>query len=254
MCIAQSRFGKISESTKIFFLVIVHIILALIMHNIQLLATMHALLTMAAGAWIALTSKDIKRVIPVIAYITGAEVLWCMTQANVFWEFDKYATFGILLIALLKKRKIERAELPVLFFMLLIPSIIITINDLGFTEMSRQAISFNLSGSLVASICILFFYQMKVSLDDDMRVRVWEAVYPILGVLILAAYNTITATEIQFITDSIFVTSSGFGPDQVSAVLGLGALLLIMLTIQEQRSGGQLWSLLLTVALLTQSG
>jgi len=245
------RFGPMSATTKILLLTIVHVVLAFLMRNYQLLSTLHALVTFGIGVWTALTAKDLKSVIPIAAYIMGAEVLWRMTDAGVFWEFGKYATIAILVIAILRKRKIEKAFLPILFFIVLIPSIILTINALGFTERAQQFISFNLSGPLAASVCMVFFRQHRFK-SNEMQSWIWPAVYPILGILTLAAYSTLTATEIYFGDESVFITSGGYGPNQVSAVLGLGALLLVMLAISGEKKGRFL-GIIFSLAFITQS-
>lgn len=248
----QSHPGKLSQDSKIILLVLLHIPLALLLRNVRVAATAHALVTFAIGAYIALTTDQIKRVIPIVAYIAGAEVLWRMTKANIFWEFGKYATVAILILALLKTRKISKAGWPLVYFLLLLPSILLTVELFGLTRMTRNAISFNLSGPLAACVAMIFFQQIKTD-PAELGGWLWGAVYPILSILTLAAYNTLTATEIQFGTESIFTTSGGFGPNQVSAMLGLGALILIMLAIQAEGTGKEFWILGLALALLVQS-
>ena len=249
---SYSRFGPMSPTLKIILLVGLHVVLALGMRSFSRLATLHALIVFAIGTWKAITSKDIKEVIPVVVYITGAEVLWRMTRAGVFWEFGKYATIAILVFALLKKRHIKGAGVPILFFVLLAPSILLTVDAFGFSERSQELISFNLSGPLAVSVCLLFFRQFEVKVSE-LQDWIWPMVYPILGVLTLAAYSTLTATKIDFGTESVFVTSGGYGPNQVSAALGLGALMLVMWAISAERQGGRSLALLFALALLTQS-
>lgn len=240
-----------NDTPLIIFLVVLHIGLALLIRRFSILSTIHALIILFLGFWNAISTKNITNVIPYVAYITGAEVLWRMTDAQVFYEFGKYATVALLFITLLKKSKLKRTGLPIFFFLLLIPSIVLTVNALGFTEHARQMISFNLSGPLAVSVCLLFFSQVDAD-QQLLRKWIWATVYPIISVLAIAAYSTLTTTDINFGSESVFVTSGGFGPNQVSAVLGLGALLLVMLIIQSGRKG-RLLSIFLSLALLTQS-
>lgn len=243
---------SIGESTRIFFLVIVHVGIALVAENVSFLSTLHALIVFVLSLWTVLTSKDIKKVVPYAAYMMGAEVFWRMTSANIFSEFGKYAISLMFMIGLLKQKRAKNIGLPLLFFLLLIPSIFLTIDAYGLSERTRQLISFNLSGILAASMCMMFFKQIKAD-PDLMKQIVWSAVLPIISIFTVAAYSTITATEIYYGSESIFITSGGFGPNQVSAVLGLGALLLIMLTIQSAKASGRFLSLGLSLALITQS-
>lgn len=119
-------------------MVLLHILLALTMRSYKLVSTLHAMVVLAIGVYTALTSEDIKKIIPIIGYITGAEVLWRMTKAGVFWEFGKYATIAILILALLKMGKIKRAGLPLLFFIVLIPSVALTVGAFGWSERARN--------------------------------------------------------------------------------------------------------------------
>ncbi len=241
------------KTNKILWLVVLHIGLALLIENFRFAATVHALLVFVLGIWIALTSEDIRKVIPYVAYIAGAEVLWRMSNASVFWEFGKYATIAILVIALVKNRTpLKKAWLPILYFLMFLPSIILTVGFLGWTDQAREFISFNLSGPLATAVCLLFFLQVRMD-ESLMTETIWAVVYPIVGILTLAVYSTLTATAIYFGSESVFVTSGGYGPNQVSALLGLGAFLLIMWMIQTHTKGGRFFSILLVLALVIQS-
>ncbi len=101
------RFGPLSDTAKFVLFAFIHVILALAMRRFNILSTLHAILVFLIGFLKALTTKDIKEVIPVTAYIMGAEVLWRMTNAGVFWEFGKYAVIAIFGIILLRNRKIK---------------------------------------------------------------------------------------------------------------------------------------------------
>ena len=233
-------------------MLVLHAGLAMLMRSSALAATIHSLLTLALGILVAFTTRDMRKVVAAAAYISGAEVLWRMAEAGIFWEFSKYALVAIFGIALLRRSKIRGASLPLLYILLLLPSISLTISGMGFTETARQAISTNLSGPLAMAVCILFLSQVRVT-KQDLPAWIWACVYPITGILAWASYNTLTATEIQFGSESIFITSGGYGPNQVSAVLGLGAFLLVMLAIIEKRLFIQVLALSLAAALLAQS-
>lgn len=241
----------LTRGGKIFLLLLAHIPLAFLLRNYQIFSTIHAIIILVIGLWIALTSKEIKGVIPVVAYITGAEVLWRMTGANIIWEFGKFGTVAILLVALLKHRKIERVGLPELYLFLLLPGILVTTNVFGFTTITREMISANLSGPLAAVMCMVYFRQLKTNVAE-FGSWMWWVIFPIISILTLASFSTITATEINFGTESVFTTSGGYGPNQVSGLLGLGALLSLMLAIHEKKATIRNLALLLSIALLTQ--
>lgn len=240
------------QSAPIILLVLLHAGLGLVLRESVLLSTLHALIVLALGIWKALTSKDLVGVLPFVAYVVGSEVLWRMTQANIFWEFSKYAVVLILVIALLKQRKIKGGFLPLLFLVLLLPSIILTVNSFGFSETTREAISFNLSGALTLCVCAIAFSNVRLTFSDTQKM-IWWTVFPIVAIFSIALVTTLRSEEIIFTPNSNYVTSGGYGPNQVSAILGLGALLIGMLMLISRRKGFSFTPFILAVALLAQS-
>lgn len=240
------------RSSPAILLILLHIGLGLALRESELLSTLHALFVLALSIWIALTAKDLVKVLPYVAYVVGSEVLWRMTKADIFWEFSKYALVLILVIALMRHRKVQGVFLPVLFFVLLVPSILLTINSFGFSETTREAISFNLSGALTLSVCAVTFSNVRLSFSE-IKKMIWAMVYPISAIFAIALISTLTSEAITFTPDSNFVTSGGYGPNQVSAILGLGALLLGMLLLISRQKGFYLTPIVLAIAFLAQS-
>lgn len=229
-----------------------HIPLALLMNVAPLVATAHALVTLAVGLWLAVSSREAWKITGAAAYIVGAEVLWRMNNAGVFWEFGKYATIAVLGLALLRMKKWKSAGLPVLFFCLLALSIPLTLLSLSPSQ-ARQEISFNLSGPLCLAVSALFFAQIKLDWEARQKI-VWSITAPILGIAALCVYGIASAQDIVFTNNSNFTTSGGYGPNQVSAMLGLGALLLILVAVQARRGTTRWISLLVTMGLIVLSG
>jgi len=181
-------------------------------------------------------------------------VLWRLTNARVFWEMGKYATVAVMLIALLKVKKLRNAGLPIIFLLFFLPAVFLTIDARGLNNLTRQDISFNLSGPLSASICLLFFYQVKTNIED-LRSWIWAFAFPTFSLLTNAVYSMVSAEEIIFSSGGVIgeVTSGGNGANQVSAVLGLGALLLVMLTVNNISGSMRFLSLSLGLGFLMQS-
>ena len=101
-----------------------HIPLALGMLHYPLFSTVHAFTVLAVGVVACLIGRlDIAAA--AAAYITGAEVLWRMTNASIFWEFGKYATLLIFTIGIFRTG-LKKISIPFLYFLLLVPSTIFT--------------------------------------------------------------------------------------------------------------------------------
>ena len=116
------------------------------------------------------------------------------------------------------------APIPILlYFLLLLPSagILLAGNDLMNL---RRDISFNLSGPFTLMISAWFFSRQTLSRQTILRLFA-ALIAPLIGIAAITLYTTFTAPDILFLNESNLTTSGGFGPNQVSAMLGAGALL-----------------------------
>ena len=214
---------KLNSQLALILFFAAHVPLALLMRQYPDIATLHAFATLAIGLWWAASRSRPDRAIYVCAYITGAEVLWRMVGANVFWEFGKYAVAAIFIVEILRTRRL-RAPIPILvYFLLLLPSAGIVLAD-GDLMRARSDISFNLSGPFTLMICAWFFSRLTLTRQTVLRLFV-ALMGPLVGIASITFYATLTARTIRFANESNLITSGGFGPNQVSAMLGLGALL-----------------------------
>lgn len=237
------RLGSVKATNIPIAFLLAHIPLALIMDVAPQVATLHALITFGVGVWMAIFSRKPSNVAITAAYIMGCEVLWRMTNAVVFWEFGKYAVVFLLGIGLIRIRKWKSIGFPVVFFALLLVSIPLTLTGTSLSS-ARDQISFNLSGPLSLAISVIFFAQISLTWEDRERL-IWVVAAPLVGIASLCLKSILGSENIMFSNNSNFATSGGFGPNQVSAVLGVGSLLLILLAIRERRPRVR-WTALLT--------
>ena len=208
-----------------------HIPLALVMRQMSEIATFHALLVLFIGVNWAVKGR-FDKVSYIAAYIAGSEVLWRMNEARIFWEFGKYATAAILIVLLLRIRRLGKSRSAILYFILLLPSIIFMVFDQDWSEVKDQ-ISFNLSGPFVLMLSVCVFSQTKLTMYQFRQLSL-ALIAPVVGITTVAVSNTISASDISFSLRSNFVTSGGFGPNQVSAALSLGTLLAFFLIIDPR--------------------
>ncbi len=217
--------------TPLALFAVAHIVLAFVMRSLPVIGLVHAVLCVGVGVFVA-ARRRLQEVAFVIAYIVGAEVLWRMTHASVFWEFGKYAISLVLMIGLLRVRTRRNQFLAGAYFSMLVPSILLTVLALSF-EAARQQISFNMSGPLSLMLCVLFFSNVRIQ-GEDLRTTMFALLGPVLAIGTLAFYSTTTATDLRFFGDSNSATSGGFGPNQVSAMLGLGLLCSLLLLLERK--------------------
>jgi len=234
-------------------LIIVHILLGFAADRWGAISTLHAVITLFAAIILVLRNKETAKVIMAAAYITGAEVLWRMTDANIFWEFGKYAVIGILVLAMLRQKRAGMVSMAILFIGLMTISIPLTFINLPFGD-ARQAVSFNLSGPLTLAVSVMYFSQVGISKADLSRVIFWFAA-PVVSIATINISKINSYTQIIFSDNSNFATSGGFGPNQVSAILGLAGLFLILEIIVCGAKWHRVWlSLGLSVGFFVLSG
>ena len=216
---AQNRFSR--EFKFILLLSLAHLPLGVILYNAGIFALLHPLGVFSVGlAWAVKKRVRLDYVGLAIAYLIGAEVLWRMAKVPVPWEFGKYGSAAIMIIALIKRRQLQIPTLPLVYFAALMPACLLTFVELSIGD-ARAQISSNLSGPLLLAVSCWFFAHVKTS---PLRLRrfFFAILIPLISVACATLFYTVTAEEIYFTTESNFSTSGGFGPNQVSAMLGLG--------------------------------
>ncbi|MEP6993952.1 MAG: O-antigen ligase family protein [Acidobacteriota bacterium] len=180
----------------------------------------HAGAALAVGLLWAFAGRHPWRVAYAAAYIAGAEVLWRMTGAPIFWEYSKYAVGLLFLIGRFRFGGGKAPAVPLIYFLLLLPSTVLTLSDPW--PIAFNNLSFNLSGPFALMSSILFFWRLRISKAQYRRLLL-VVVAPICGVSALTFQGLRQSGPIiRFGTQSNYASSGGFAPNQVSAVLGLG--------------------------------
>ncbi len=213
-------------------LLLFHMLLALVMESFRTVATVHAIGTLLIAVKFASSRKTHDLAIYACGYIASADVLWRMTKSIVFWEYGKYAivvVMGMVLIS--QKGRLGLAAWGLLYFALLMPSVALAVGAQGLTNALRQDLSFNLSGPFSLALAVIFLSGYTGKRLNLSKLLAWMLM-PIVSAFTLALYSTLTATRLNFANAANFVTSGGFGPNQVSTILGLGVVISLVLATQ----------------------
>jgi O-antigen ligase len=211
-------------------LLALHIPLGYLARETIILPTIHALLIAVIGSFYLLREASPRRLALSAGYIAGAEVFWRMTEATVFHEYAKYLIAFLFLLAIVKWRIHPRIA-PILYLSLLFVSIPLSFNVYSL-ETVRSQISAVLSGPLALAVCVIFFSSIRFSYRD-LHLLFRALLLPIMSISAVILSNISSFQVVMFRNASNFTTSGGFGPNQVSAVLGLGCLacwLILMLS------------------------
>lgn len=221
--------------------IVAHIMLGLLLRAQPATATVHALLICGASVWAVFRWKP-TGILCLAAYATGADVLWRMTGAQVPWEISKYLVVFLCLGGILRLgRRAHWSPLVLLYFLVLLPSIVVISHTYrGSIGDLTRAVSFNLSGPLALFASAWYASQLTLAPKDVRRILV-GLIGPLLAIAVITFVSTQSAIDLSFTDESNLATSGGFGPNQVSVVLGLGALVGVFLAIDVHIDPWQRW-------------
>jgi hypothetical protein len=217
------------------FLSLIHVPLGVLIYNVGSLALLHPFGVFALGLYWAIQKRvKIERTALAIAYIIGAEVLWRMAGVSVFWEFGKYGSAVIAIVALVRRKHYTIPNLPILYLAALLPACLITLTEFDLSS-ARSNLSSIMSGPFLLLICCWFFSKVRMN-SLQLRQLFFAIIVPLFSVASATLFYTVTMEDIQFSGESNFATSGGFGPNQVSSMLGLGAFAALSCLIVFQNS------------------
>ncbi|HKX85279.1 MAG TPA: O-antigen ligase family protein, partial [Flavobacterium sp.] len=216
-----------SEGKQIsyFQLVLLHASIGGAVFLLPVLSKIYALLILIVGFYIVVKTQNRKNeALYVAAYLTGVEVFLRMTEGNFIEQYAKFAIIGILLLGILY-RGIEKVAVPyIIFLIFLIPGIIVGAYTLNFDTDMRKAITFNIIGPLTLAFSAIYCFGRRISLKEI--VNILHAVsFPIISIVVYLFLFTPSIKEVVTNTESNFATSGGYGPNQMSTILGLGIFL-----------------------------
>lgn len=204
------------------FLILIHILLGVIIFYIQGVSKVYGYLIVIVGLLVLLKTRNRNdEVLYICAYIVGSEVFLRMTNGNPNHEFAKYSLVVFFLIGYVYSG-FSKMSMPYLFFIIvLLPGVIIANETLDFGVVFRKKISFNLSGSLCLAVAAMHTFGRKITVGQIGNLLLIMG----LPVISTAVYTQLYAPDLKEVltgTSSNSDLSGGFGPNQVSTILGLG--------------------------------
>jgi len=164
-------------------------------------------------------------VVRACAYIIGAEVILRMTNSGPFYEASKYINIIFSITGLFYSGFNKKASPYLLYILLLIPSIYLSLYLLDISGNVRKAIAFNLSGPVCLGVSALLCYDLSIT-KKQLESIVNFIVFPLISTLVFVIMYNPNVAAVSSGTGSNFDTSGGFGPNQMSTVLGLGFFLM----------------------------
>jgi hypothetical protein len=218
------------------YLLVIHAAIAVLVFILPFTSKIYALSICTFGLiYIVKNKNKNNEVLIMSAYVITVEVFLRMTNGAILNEFGKYAVILFMFIGIIYSGFSNRAFIYWVFFILLIPSVILSVFSLNMDTDIRKAIVFNISGPVCLGISSIYCFQRRITFDR-LKVVITALALPLVSI---AAYLFMYSPSVKDVvrgTDSNFATSGGFGPNQVSTILGLGIFVFFVQLLLNSKS------------------
>lgn len=220
---------KFASKWTVMHLVFLHLFLGVLIYAFPFFSKIYAVLILFFGlGYIVKTQNKNSEALLVSAYIVGAEVLLRMTNGGFISEFGKYTVMICMFLGILYSGFSKTSFIYVLLGIVLLPGVFIGVYAMNFETDIRKAIAFNISGEACLIMCAIYCFQRKLDLNQ-IKLLFYAFALPISIIVTYLFLYTPNLKEVINSTGSNFATSGGFGPNQVSTVLGFGTFVFFTL-------------------------
>jgi len=218
------------------FLVCVHIILGFF-YIIPFFSKGFTILLFIVGLFYVIKNKNVnEEALLFSAYLTGYEVFMRMTKGFLLYETGKYGVLLFLVVGFFSGKNTNKPNVSfVIYLLLLLIGIAFTTVPEG--ESIRKAVAFNLSGPFLLGLIAIYCYRRKITFSTIYNI-LFVMLLPIIAMSSYLFFRTPDLSEIVFGGSANFSTSGGFGPNQVSTVLGLGVFIVAVFLLTKRKLSG----------------
>ena len=210
-------------------IIILHVLFGFLSSQSSLFSTFWAWAIFVLGSYDIIITKNKNNEVAVYsAYLVSLEIILRMTKASVFWEFGKYGVIFFIMLGFIINRDKRHKISPFIFFYLLflLPSLIFTLQNQSF-ELWRRTISFNLSGPMILITSSIYFRNRLINRTQIVNIfRMF--MLPVVSLIIIIIIRAPSYEDIEFTSEANFQLSGGYGPNQVSSILGLGIFIIAL--------------------------
>ncbi|GAA4267978.1 O-antigen ligase family protein [Hyunsoonleella aestuarii] len=230
--------------------IVLHFALGMLIYFNESLAKIYFLLALTYFLYRTVIAPDHLKTVEILkacAYFVGAELILRITKGSFSYEASKYLVILFMMMGMIFKG-ISGKAYPYFFYLLfLVPSIFVASTTLRFDANFRTNISFVLSGPICLGVAALFCFDKKVTRQQLSEVLLY-VLLPIISLTSYVVFYSPSVKEFLTTTASNRTASGGFGPNQVSTVLGLGVFIMtIRLFVKSPNIGLKLLNTVLLV-------
>lgn len=207
-------------------IILLHIGLGILIYMASKLSIPYGLAILSVGLLTILKTQNTKnQVLYFCAYIVGSEVILRMTGGSLSYEIGKYSVILFMLMGIYFSGFSRNSFLYWIFLILLLPGVLLATVTLKLDTDIQKSIAFNISGPVCLGISALYCYQRKITLKELDNI-LFCMLCPIITTVTYMFLYTPSVKKIITSTQSNFETSGGFGPNQVSTIVGLGVFIM----------------------------
>lgn len=212
---------------KYLLVVLLHVFLGAGVFYAPFLAKLYGFIIVLYGIYyVVKTENKNDEVLLVASYLVGSEILLRMTQSAPVYEIGKYGTMVFILVGIYYKG-ISKGAIPYwIFLLLLVPGILMASLSTNMHKELRKTISFNASGPVCLALTSLYTFNRRITFERFGNVLLAVGL-PIISMTVYLALYTPNIRDVITGTGSSTEASGGFGPNQVSTILGLGIFVFV---------------------------
>lgn len=224
------------EELSYIYLLSFHAFLGVLVFVMPFLSKVYTLVILVFGIYYIIKTKNRNNeALVVAAYVVSVEVFLRMTGGGFLNEFGKYTILIFMFLGMIYSGFSKNAYLFWLFLGLLIPGVVLATLTLDLDTDVRKAIAFNLSGPVCLGFSAIYCYQRQLSFDRLLGI-ITAFSLPLTALAVYLFLYTPSVKAVVTGTQSNFETSGGFGPNQVSTILGLGAFIFFVQLVLNSKS------------------
>ena len=225
------------EEVVYLYLLALHAFLGFVLFLFPFFSKVYGIAILVFGIYFIIQSKNKQNeALLMAAYAVSAEIMLRMTGGAFVNEYGKYLVMLFLFLGMLFSGFSRNALVYWLFLFFLVPSVVLSTVTLDITTDVKKAIVFNISGPVCLGISAIYCYNRELTFQRLLGV-VTAFSLPLLCLVTYLYFYTPNIQDVVTGTQSNFETSGGFGPNQVSTILGLGIFIFFVQLMLNSSNG-----------------
>ena len=225
------------EEVVYLYLLALHAFLGFVLFLFPFFSKVYGIAILVFGIYFIIQSKNKQNeALLMAAYAVSAEIMLRMTGGTFVNEYGKYLVMLFLFLGMLFTGFSRNALVYWLFLFFLVPSVVLSTVTLDITTDVKKAIVFNISGPVCLGISAIYCYKRELTFQRLLGI-ITAFSLPLLCLVTYLYFYTPNIQDVVTGTQSNFETSGGFGPNQVSTILGLGIFIFFVQLMLNSSNG-----------------